>query len=148
MINLRKNAKKSFFVIEKIQKYLKCPALHDDDFSATSTSLAAGTATPRPSPPWRGSTSTPAGGTRPRTSWSPGTGFFKDRFWNCPSGLCRRKSWFADLNLVYVSVSRCNIWLTLTLLGITQSAQADLCRNTLPQVCLLRHTLTQAGIHS
>ena len=63
----------------------------------------------------------------------PGTGFFLTTDFYCYSRLCWYKSWFVDLNW-HVSVSRYNSWLTLTQLGITQSAQADLCQNTLPQI--------------
>ena len=72
----------------------------------------------------------------PPQQWSHGSeghawdGFLKTDF-NRYSGLCQHKNWFANLNR-YVSVSRYNIRLTMTQLRITQSAQADLCRNTLP----------------
>ena len=39
VVNLIKNAKKSFFIVEKIQKYRKCPALDHIQFSDRSKIL-------------------------------------------------------------------------------------------------------------
>ena len=47
-----------------------------------------------------------------KSAAKPRDGFLKTDF-NCYSGLCWHKNWFADLNR-YVSVSSYNIQLTLT----------------------------------
>ena len=67
--------------------------------------------------------------------------FLKTDDFNCYSGLCRHKNWFADLNRCVSVVSRYKIRLTLNQLRITRFAQTDLCWSTRPQVSLFpEHT--------